>query len=113
MSIVRELKFAERVTRSGRDLEDQDVAEFEFKAYRRRWSKKFSATTRAASTDFDDHETSGYPDSVRKYQDKTGCWKTPIISEIASNRSKRPWKLLRFWFRSAGAKLKKRFFNNL
>ena len=32
MSIVRELmKFAERVTRSGRDLEDQDVAEFEFK----------------------------------------------------------------------------------
>ena len=30
MSIVRELKFAERVTRSGRDLEDQDVAEFEF-----------------------------------------------------------------------------------
>jgi hypothetical protein len=32
MSIVRELKFAERVTRSGRDLGDQDVAEFELKA---------------------------------------------------------------------------------
>jgi hypothetical protein len=29
MSIVRDLKFAERLTRSGRDLEDQDVAEFE------------------------------------------------------------------------------------
>jgi len=34
MSIVRELKFAERVTRSGRDLEDQDVAEFELKKLR-------------------------------------------------------------------------------
>jgi len=32
MSSIRELmRFAERVTRSGRDLEDQDVAEFEFK----------------------------------------------------------------------------------
>jgi len=36
MSIVRELKFAERVTRSGRDLEDQDVAEFEFKKHQSR-----------------------------------------------------------------------------
>ena len=31
MSIVRELKFAERATQSGRDLEDQDIAEFKFK----------------------------------------------------------------------------------
>jgi len=34
MSIVRELKFAETVARSGRDLEDQDVAEFELKKLR-------------------------------------------------------------------------------
>lgn len=32
MSIVRELKFAERGMRSGRDLEDQDVADCEFKS---------------------------------------------------------------------------------
>ena len=32
MSIVRELKFPERVMRSGRDLEDQDVADCEFKS---------------------------------------------------------------------------------
>jgi len=31
-AIVRELEFAERVTRSGRDLEDQDVAAFELKS---------------------------------------------------------------------------------
>jgi len=32
MSIVRELKFAERIMPSGRDLEDQKLPEFELKA---------------------------------------------------------------------------------
>jgi hypothetical protein len=46
MSIGRELKFAERVARSGRDLEDQDVAEFE--------SKKLQSLKRLVLFSFED-----------------------------------------------------------